>query len=751
MIRDYDLEDAFAAVEDELIDSMMRNMKRHRVEEIAEDKHWEMWQALQLKSLEQYKQRNYKDFSSRFTDINSRIAELIKQANQAGQMEQEIEILKAIQNGFKGTRKASESLQAGFFQLNEKKLNALIKATTDDLEKAEHAILRRANDQYRKSIFNAQTYANSGAGTYEKAVDMATKDMLSAGLNCVEYTNGARHTLRDYASMAIRTASKRAYLQGEGVMRQKWGVTTVIMNKRGNPCPKCLPFCGKVLIDDVWSGGKSTDGPYPLMSSAIAAGLYHPNCKDSHTTYFEGISTPPDDTYTKNEIQQIENAYREEQKQQYAKRQAEKFGRLAEHSLDEDNQKMYQRKENEWKRDRSGQRVIRKSKADAEKQFAAPTNKNGDEITFDLANAKNQERAEASKKILTQLASEYDTYLTSVGIGAKNSAGMVDAIDGRMMLSNFKPETYIHEFAHSLTASDRIKLGFADEREIAFMGELKKIRKVYRAELYGNPKKGISANPTVGISAYADKSIDEFLAEAFTQAKMKKLGFELPESYGTDTKYSNQVLELVDKYFGKESLVMDNNLAREFSPRKTIKGDLGVNWSKVQSPEYRKRLEKLTGNSKVVDAIEIRAKWALDNRDGLDTEELYAISLDSGNEIASILGQQNKYGVERTHSFTKKLTQADKANEKILLIHNHPRGLPPSIADINALFSDKNVSGMTVGHDGSLYYYTRPKKIIVKEDFDIAMKHFNRYTEVTAMERTLELLSKQYGFVFERL
>ena len=348
MIRDYDLEDAFAAVEDELIDSMMRNMKRHRVEEIAEDKHWEMWQALQLKSLEQYKQRNYKDFSSRFTDINSRIAELIKQANQAGQMEQEIEILKAIQNGFKGTRKASESLQAGFFQLNEKKLNALIKATTDDLEKAEHAILRRANDQYRKSIFNAQTYANSGAGTYEKAVDMATKDMLSAGLNCVEYTNGARHTLRDYASMAIRTASKRAYLQGEGVMRQKWGVTTVIMNKRGNPCPKCLPFCGKVLIDDVWSGGKATDGPYPLMSSAIAAGLYHPNCKDSHTTYFEGISTPPDDTYTKNEIQQIENAYREEQKQQYAKRQAEKFGRLAEHSLDEENKIKYGAKAKEW-------------------------------------------------------------------------------------------------------------------------------------------------------------------------------------------------------------------------------------------------------------------------------------------------------------------------------------------------------------------------------------------------------------------
>lgn len=41
--------------------------------------------------------------------------------------------------------------------------------------------MRKAEDDYRKAIFNAQVYANTGAGTYEKAVDMATKDMLSRG------------------------------------------------------------------------------------------------------------------------------------------------------------------------------------------------------------------------------------------------------------------------------------------------------------------------------------------------------------------------------------------------------------------------------------------------------------------------------------------------------------------------------------------------------------------------------------------
>ena len=94
-------------------------------------------------------------------------------------------------------KRATKGAVAEFFKLNERKLEALIEATVSDMEKAETAILRRANDQYRKIIYNAQVYANTGAGTYEKAVDMAAKDFLSAGINCIQYSNGARHTIAD--------------------------------------------------------------------------------------------------------------------------------------------------------------------------------------------------------------------------------------------------------------------------------------------------------------------------------------------------------------------------------------------------------------------------------------------------------------------------------------------------------------------------------------------------------------------------
>ena len=250
-LADYDIGAAFEAIEDELIASMIRNMDRHRAWEDDEGIQWSMWQAEQLKALEKYKKANQKRYGKQFKNINGQIGEILYKARQNGNMQQEIQILNAIKNGFTGVNKVTQGTAAEFFRLNDRKLEALIEATTNDMERAETAILRKANDEYRKVIYNAQVYANTGAGTYEKAVDMATKDMLSRGLTCVEYANGARHTLADYADMAIRTASKRAYLQGEGEKRQEWGIATVIMVKRGNPCPKCLPFVGKVLIDDV--------------------------------------------------------------------------------------------------------------------------------------------------------------------------------------------------------------------------------------------------------------------------------------------------------------------------------------------------------------------------------------------------------------------------------------------------------------------------------------------------------------------
>lgn len=334
-MADYNIGNALTRIEEELISSMMRNFSRHRAEETALGYDWEQWQALQLQGLEAYRRRNGKRFPKRFRSINKELERAIRDAHAKGGAEQEAAILDAVKAGA-DLHRAAGTLGGSFFRVNERKLNALLDATQKDMEKAEYAVLRRADDAYRKVIFDAQVYANSGGATYEKAVDMATKDFLASGLTCVIYKNGARHTLSDYADMALKTAVKRAYLQGEGQMRQQWGIATVILNKRTNACPKCAKFAGRVFVDDVWSGGTAKDGDYPLLSSAIAQGLYHPRCKDSHTTFFPGI-TPEPEVVTKDELKRLEEIESKEEKRQYAERMAEKYERLSRYSLDDAN------------------------------------------------------------------------------------------------------------------------------------------------------------------------------------------------------------------------------------------------------------------------------------------------------------------------------------------------------------------------------------------------------------------------------
>lgn len=346
-MSDYNIREAFEKIEDELINSMMRNFSRHRAEETKEGYNWTQWQAEQLKSLEEYRKHNAKKFGKRFKTINGKVEEMIRTAKADGNASQEAEILEAVKDGFKAPKKPSAHSTAEFFKVNDRKLDALIKSTTDDLKRAETAVLRMSNDKYRKAIFNAQVAMNTGAVTYEKAVDMACKDMLNAGLNCVEYKNGARHTLSDYADMAVKTANKRAYLRGEGEKRAEWGVSLVVVNSRQGGCPDCAKYIGKVFIDDVYSNGKKLDGNYPLLSTAIENGLFHPRCKDSTSTYYPELDDL-DAPLSEDEIKELDRQRGIEEKQQYAQRQAERFDRRAEYSLDEDNKRIAQTRADEW-------------------------------------------------------------------------------------------------------------------------------------------------------------------------------------------------------------------------------------------------------------------------------------------------------------------------------------------------------------------------------------------------------------------
>ena len=210
----------------------------------------------------------------------------------------------------------------------------MINAIGNDLKDVRIATLRMSNDVYRSTIYKASQMANSGAKTLNQAIDMATKDFLTKGFNCIEYKGGRRVNIADYADMAVRTATKRANLMGEGELRKKIGNPLIYVSKHSTSCDKCSKWQGRVYIDDVWSGGKIEDGKYPLLSTAIAGGLYHNRCMHGQSTYFEGINDEPE------EIQENEHNKNDEYLQALRRRQKQ-YERLATGSLLQENVKKY--------------------------------------------------------------------------------------------------------------------------------------------------------------------------------------------------------------------------------------------------------------------------------------------------------------------------------------------------------------------------------------------------------------------------
>lgn len=337
MQNEYDIKKVMEEIELQLITSMKRTLWSHKEDEKAKGFDWPQWQALKLKQFEDYKKANKEIFNNNTKGLNRYLYKHIKEQFKEGAGRTNKQ---AIQSGI--IRKEDSQLGRSFFGLNHRKLDALIESTKSDMKDVKYATLRMANDQYRQIIYKAQVFANTGAGTVKQAIDMASKDFLARGFNCIEYSNGSRHNIADYCDMAIRTANKRANLMGEGEMRKKLGNSLVYVSKHGGACDKCTPWEGRVYIDDVWSGGTEKDGKYPLLSIAIAGGLFHPRCHHGVNTYYEGINDEPEDVTKAKHSHDKEDKYT-----QYLQQRQKQYQRLAAGSLLPENVLNYQNNVNE--------------------------------------------------------------------------------------------------------------------------------------------------------------------------------------------------------------------------------------------------------------------------------------------------------------------------------------------------------------------------------------------------------------------
>lgn len=328
-----DISDIFAEIEILLIGSLHRNLKSHEEWEKEEGFKWPAWQSLKLANIENFRREN--------RELMNRYKKVIGSETEKLLLEQFAEGKGETQDGVTET---------SFFGINRRRNEALISDILNLEENAQTAALRMMDDVYRQTVYKAHLAMSSGAVTLPQAIDMATKSFLEKGIDCIVYKDGSRHNIADYVQMALRTAATRSYLQGEAEKRMELGIDTVIVSQYGACSETCLPWQGKVYIDDVFmpfSGeqignkGKSVNGKwYTLLSVAVKAGLFHPNCRHTLSTWDEGMSSLPK-PLDKNKIRENSKL---EAKQRELEREVRKWKRLAEGTQEEWQRKAYQKK-----------------------------------------------------------------------------------------------------------------------------------------------------------------------------------------------------------------------------------------------------------------------------------------------------------------------------------------------------------------------------------------------------------------------
>lgn len=364
-MNDYNIKKIYEDMELELISSMKRNYKRHLKEEKDTGFEYSQWQAEKLKELKRY-QRENKNIIGNYTkglpkEITKHLNNELKQGS--------INAINKYNKIMGKNLEPNKLMNHSFFRTNDRKVNALIKVVNNDLKTANTAVLRMANDQYRQVIHKSAFYVANGVFTEKRASNMATKeltelqktklaidevnkDFLSRGFNCIEYKNGRRVNIASYSQMAVRTASLRAQLMGEGNFRNSIGRVLVQATSHGGACPICQKWEKKIFIDDVYSGGTKKDGKYILLSEAMKQGFLHPNCRHGLTTYYpelDDIENYTDEEY-ENDVDWINNRIDEinNNKLNYIDRNIKRFNRLEKGSILPINIQMFAQRKNEW-------------------------------------------------------------------------------------------------------------------------------------------------------------------------------------------------------------------------------------------------------------------------------------------------------------------------------------------------------------------------------------------------------------------
>ena len=332
----------FEEIEQRLVKSLKRNLGRHKEEEEQEGFNWSAWQAEKLRALEKFRKENA-DIMAEYTEqIDSDTRQIMQEEFEQGVNGADVPPAEPVPD-----LPAEIRPEPQFFGVDTTKVDKLIEDLTTLEKNAETAALRLTDDVYRQTVNRVQLAMSTGSMTLQQAIDTAVQDFLNQGINCIVYRDGRRVNIADYVRMALRTTATRAALQGKSAKYKALGYDTVQVSSYGMCSKTCEPWQGRIYIEDtfsMWDGEVREQGGilwgksgycgkwFPLLSSAIEKGLFHPNCRHTILLWRDGDPLPESVDNSDSE-----RRYKLEQQQRALEREIRKAKRKVEGFTDPEN------------------------------------------------------------------------------------------------------------------------------------------------------------------------------------------------------------------------------------------------------------------------------------------------------------------------------------------------------------------------------------------------------------------------------
>lgn len=209
------------------------------------------------------------------------------------------------------------------------------------------------------------------------------------------------------------------------------------------------------------------------------------------------------------------------------------------------------------------------------------------------------------------------------------------------------------------------------------------------------------------------------------------------------------------KYEDWKKTFVKTDISEKGSYSQVIKriGNNTVDLGYINSAEFRKKFNRVTGNSKINDLLRRYAIAMLTHRNGTDGEDLYIINASTGDLL--IRKNSGKNDLEVGLKTSEVVDFIRKYPNDMIGMHNHPTNVYPTGSDFAASGFRKYKFGLVITHDGRVFKYRHGDKPFLPSVFDNRIDKYSKSPYnlgmVEAHLKVIEDFKKEYGILWEEI